>query len=149
MDRKPRTEKNIARVAASTLVRSAGLGLAGLGAAAVAEAQPTPLPDYHWCPGQFWNPGWSNNWGGDRCHDDHWYDGEARDQGHWHGYGYGRSTVARDQAIEQAAAETVSAEIEPRRRPSENAIELAAMTVILVALAAIIALAAAAVLTMG
>ena len=18
------------------------------------------------------------------CHDDHWYDGEARDQGHWH-----------------------------------------------------------------
>jgi hypothetical protein len=43
----------------------------------------------------------------------------------------------------------VSAEIEPRRRPSENAIELAAMTVILVALAAIIALAAAAVLTMG
>jgi hypothetical protein len=90
MDRKPRTKKNIARVAASTLVMSAGLGLAGLGAAAIAEAQPAPLPDYHWCPGQFWNPGWGNNWGGDRCHDDHWYDGEARDQGHWHGYGYGR-----------------------------------------------------------
>jgi len=50
MSEKPRTKKNIARVAASTLVMSAGLGLAGLGAAAVAEAQPAPLPDYHWCP---------------------------------------------------------------------------------------------------
>jgi hypothetical protein len=89
MSRKPRTKKSIARVAASTLVMSAGLGLAGLGPVAVAEAQPAPLPDYHWCPGQFWNPGWVNNWGGDRCHDDHWYDGEARDQGHWHGYDYG------------------------------------------------------------
>jgi hypothetical protein len=47
------------------------------------------------------------------------------------------------------AAKTVSLEIKPRRRPSENAIELAATTVILVALTAIIALAAAAVLTMG
>jgi hypothetical protein len=63
---------------------TAGLGLAGFGAAAVAQAQPAPLPDYHWCPGQWWDPGWSANWDFGRCHDDHWYDNEARDQGHWH-----------------------------------------------------------------
>ncbi len=39
---------------------------------------------YHWCPGERWDPGWGANWDGGRCHDDHWYDGEARDQGHWH-----------------------------------------------------------------
>jgi hypothetical protein len=84
MNRRPRTKKSIARVAASTVIMSAGLGLAGLGAAAVAEAQPAPLPDYHWCPGQFWDPGWGNNWEGGRCHDEHWRDGEARDGAHWH-----------------------------------------------------------------
>jgi hypothetical protein len=68
---------------------SAGLGLAGLGAAAVAEAQPAPFapfPAYHWCPGQWWDPGWGRNWDFGRCHDDHWFDGDPRDQGHWHGY---------------------------------------------------------------
>src|ERR1700741_1194537 len=81
--------KNILRVTASTVVMSAGLGLAGLGAAAVAEAQPAPFapfPEYHWCPGQWWDPGWGRNWDGGRCHDDHWFDGDPRDQGHWHGY---------------------------------------------------------------
>jgi hypothetical protein len=76
--------RNIFSIAASTVVMSAGLGLAGLGAAAVAEAQPAPFPDYHWCPGQFWDPGWGFNWEGGRCHDDHWRDGDPRDQGHWH-----------------------------------------------------------------
>jgi hypothetical protein len=79
--------RNIARVAASTAVMTAGLGLAGLGAAAIAQAQPAPFPDYHWCPGQFWDPGWGNNWDGGRCHDDGFYDGEPRDGGHWHGNG--------------------------------------------------------------
>jgi len=46
-------------------------------------------------------------------------------------------------------AEPVSVEIEPCWRPSEDEIVLAAMTVILVALVAIIALGAAAILTMG
>ena len=46
-----------------------------------------PMPDYHWCPGQFWDPGWGFNWGGDRCHDDGFFDGEPRDGGHWHGQG--------------------------------------------------------------
>jgi hypothetical protein len=78
---------NIKRIAAATAIVS-GLGLAGVGAASVAEAQPmAPLPDYHWCPGQFWDPGWGNNWDGGRCHDDGYFDGEPRDQGHWHGQG--------------------------------------------------------------
>lgn len=81
--------KTTARVAASTLAMAASLGLAGLGAAAVAQAQPGPLPipDYHWCPGQPWDPAWGFNWGMDRCHDDFYFDGEPHDQGHWHGQG--------------------------------------------------------------
>jgi hypothetical protein len=70
--------KNIKRIAAATALAT-GLGLAGVGAASVVEAQPAgPLPDYHWCPGQFYDPGWGN---------DFYFDGEPRDQGHWHGYG--------------------------------------------------------------
>ena len=72
------------RVAASTLVITAGLGLAGLGVAAVAQANPLPGLDYHWCPGQWWDPGWGDNWDGGRCHDAHWYDMESRTQDHWH-----------------------------------------------------------------
>jgi hypothetical protein len=78
--------KNIKRIAAATALTT-GLGLAGLGAASVAEAYPGPMPDYHWCPGQWWDPGWGQNWGGDRCHDDNYFDGEAHDGGHWHGQG--------------------------------------------------------------
>lgn len=79
--------KNIRKIAAATAI-SAGFGLAGVGAASIAEAQPlAPLPGYHWCPGQFYDPAWGNNWDWNRCHDDGYYDGELRDQGHWHGYG--------------------------------------------------------------
>jgi hypothetical protein len=79
--------KNIKRIAAATALTT-GLGLAGLGAASVAEAFPGgPMPDYHWCPGQWWDPGWGPNWGGDRCHDDFYFDGEPHDGGHWHGQG--------------------------------------------------------------
>jgi hypothetical protein len=59
-----------------------------MGVASVAEAMPmAPMPSYHWCPGQWWDPAWGNNWGWDRCHDDGYWDGEPRDAGHWHGYG--------------------------------------------------------------
>jgi hypothetical protein len=78
--------KNIKRIAAATALTT-GLGLAGLGAASVAEAYPGPMPDYHWCPGQWWDPGWGQNWGGDRCHDDNYFDGEAHDRDHWRGPG--------------------------------------------------------------
>jgi hypothetical protein len=78
--------KNIKRIAAATALAT-GLGLAGLGAASVAEAYPGPMPDYHWCPGQWWDPGWGNNWDGGRCHDDFYGDGDPHDRDHWHGYG--------------------------------------------------------------
>lgn len=77
--------KNIKRFAAA--ITTAGLGLAGLGVATIAEAQPRPFPEYHWCPGEWWDPGWGNNWDWGRCHDDGWLDAEPRDQGHWHGPG--------------------------------------------------------------
>ena len=76
--------KNIKRIAAATAITT-GLGLAGLGAASVAEAYPGPLPDYHWCPGEGWDAGWGLNWDWGRCHDDNYYDGDPRDAGHWHG----------------------------------------------------------------
>ena len=56
-----------------------------MGATVVAQAQPAPLPDYHWCPGEYWDPGWGDNWEWGRCHDDHWRDGEPRDRDHWQG----------------------------------------------------------------
>ncbi|MCV7401969.1 hypothetical protein H7K24_17645 [Mycobacterium fragae] len=77
--------KNFVRVLGSAVALTAGLGLAGLGAAAVAHAQPAPFPDYHWCPGEYWDPGWGDNWDPDRCHDDHWLDGDPHDLSHWHG----------------------------------------------------------------
>lgn len=50
---------------------SAGLGMAGLGlASGTAQAEPGPVPLYHWCPGDFWDPGWGDNWEGGACHDD-------------------------------------------------------------------------------
>lgn len=64
----------------------AGLGLVGLGAADIAQAHPAPfapMPDYHWCPGQPFDPAWGDNWDWGRCHDDHFYDGEPRDEGHF------------------------------------------------------------------
>jgi len=83
-----RRDVNIKRIAAATLISTAGLGLAGLGAASIVEAQPAgPLPDYHWCPGQFFDPHWGPNWDAGRCHDDFYFDGEPRDPGHWHGPG--------------------------------------------------------------
>jgi len=45
------------------------------------------MPAYHWCPGQWWDPGWGNNFDWGRCHDDFYFDGEPHDRDHWHGYG--------------------------------------------------------------
>jgi hypothetical protein len=63
--------KKFARYAATTAMMTAGLGLAGFGAAANAQAQPGPHPTYHWCPGDDWHPEWGNNWDAGTCHDDH------------------------------------------------------------------------------
>lgn len=43
-----------------------GLGIVGVGAATDAHAQPGPFPK--WCPGDFWDPGWGNNWDMFHCH---------------------------------------------------------------------------------
>jgi hypothetical protein len=60
------------------------------------------------------------------------------------------AVAARTEAIAfGAGAETALVELKPRWRPSEDEIELAAITVIFVSLVAIMALAAAAILTMG
>jgi hypothetical protein len=72
---------NILRAATAALV-SAGIGVTGLAlAGGTAHAGPLPAPMYHWCPGDFWDPGWGFNWEGGVCHDD-WH----RDiDGDWHG----------------------------------------------------------------
>jgi hypothetical protein len=58
---------------ATNVVLSGSLGLAALGlAGGIAQGQPmAPIPTYHWCPGDNWDPGWGNNWDGGNCHDDH------------------------------------------------------------------------------
>jgi hypothetical protein len=61
----------------------------------------------------------------------------------------GSTRVGRKNPSNSLGAETVPVEIQPRWRPSEDAIVRGAIAVILVALVSIIALAAAAVLTMG
>lgn len=58
---------------------TAGLGLAGFGLATAADAQPAPLPEYHWCPGESYDPGWGPNWDNNECHDDFHRDRDGYD----------------------------------------------------------------------
>ncbi|MDT5131318.1 MAG: hypothetical protein QOE41_629 [Mycobacterium sp.] len=59
---------------------TSALGLAGLGlASGSAQAVVGPVPDYHWCPGDFWHPEWGNNWDGGVCHDDFHRDMDGND----------------------------------------------------------------------
>ena len=74
---------NFARIAAASFAVMAGLGLAGLGATTVAQAE----PGYHWCPGQQWDQSWGNNWEQNSCHDNHFRDNDPRDRDHWQGRG--------------------------------------------------------------
>jgi hypothetical protein len=72
--------------AATAVVISSGVGLTGLGVGIrTAGAEPAPAPMYHWCPGDFWDPGWGFNWEWSGCHDD-WHrdiDGDRHDRD-WH-----------------------------------------------------------------
>ena len=61
--------KTIPRFVATIFGIAVALGLAGAGAATEAQAQPGPFPQ--WCPGEFWDPGWGNNWDWGSCHDWH------------------------------------------------------------------------------
>jgi hypothetical protein len=69
---------------ATNVVLSGSLGLAALGlAGGIAQAQPmAPIPTYHWCPGDNWDPGWGNNWDGGNCHDDHHRDADFDNHDH-------------------------------------------------------------------
>src|ERR1700761_6539241 len=71
--------KNHLRLAATTCAMVAGLGLAGLGVAPNAQAQPGPFPQ--WCPGDFWDPGWGDNWDMGGCHDNFRAGGPGWDRG--------------------------------------------------------------------
>jgi hypothetical protein len=69
---------------ASTVVLMSGaVALAGSGLAiGVAKAEPIPVPMYHWCPGDFWDPFWGFNFDWFTCHDD-WHrdsDGDRHDR---------------------------------------------------------------------
>ncbi|WP_078290630.1 hypothetical protein [Mycobacterium sp. D16R24] len=75
------------------IAASAAIVASALGLAATADAAPAlPAPDYHWCPGEFWNPIWGFNWELGECHDD-WHrdrDGDWRDnRGDWHDHDRG------------------------------------------------------------
>lgn len=60
------------RLVATGFALAIGLGVAGLGTAADAAAAPTSFPQ--WCPGDFWDPGWGDNWDAWHCHDNARFD---------------------------------------------------------------------------
>ncbi len=56
------------RLAAIAFALAGAMGLFGVGTAVQASAQPAgPFPQ--WCPGDFWDPLWGDNWDGGHCHD--------------------------------------------------------------------------------
>jgi hypothetical protein len=75
--------KNIAHVAATPLAMTAGLGLA-FGGCCRSPGPTSAVPGLSLAPRPLVGSGVGDNWDGSRCHDDHWFDGDARDQGHWH-----------------------------------------------------------------
>ena len=56
------------RLAATTIAALIALGLAVLEDPAQAQARPGPFPQ--WCPGDFWDSGWGDNWDQIECHAD-------------------------------------------------------------------------------
>lgn len=66
--------------AATLLAGAASFGLAS----GTAQAAPGFIPDYHWCPGQFFDPNWGPNWDQNVCHDDFHRDND----GNFHGNDY-------------------------------------------------------------
>ena len=62
--------RELLKLTVTTMIVTGGLGLAGFGLASTAQAVVGPVPAYHWCPGDAWQPEWGNNWEGGACHDD-------------------------------------------------------------------------------
>jgi hypothetical protein len=71
--------KKTVRIVAATAAIVSGMGLAALAVASEAQAQPGPLPT--WCPGDFWDQGWGNNWDWGGCHDNFRAGGPGWDRG--------------------------------------------------------------------
>ena len=74
-------KRSLVGLGAATLL--AGAASFGLGSG-TAQAVPGFIPDYHWCPGQFFDPGWGPNWDQNVCHDDFHRDND----GNFHGNDY-------------------------------------------------------------
>lgn len=74
--------------AAALLASAAGLGLSS----GTAQAEPGFIPAYHWCPGQFFDPGWGPNWDQNVCHDDTHRDSD----GDFHGNDFHRDDFHDD-----------------------------------------------------
>jgi hypothetical protein len=56
----------------TSVLAGGGLAVFAFGlAGGIAQAAPAPAPDYHWCPGDQWNPGWGKayDWDWNHCHD--------------------------------------------------------------------------------
>jgi hypothetical protein len=69
----------------AAVILAGGLGTTTVGlASGIASADPHFAPDYHWCPGERWDPRWGDNWEWNGCHDDHHRDGDADDHSHDH-----------------------------------------------------------------
>ncbi len=54
----------------ATCAVATAFSMAGFGGVAKSEAQPAPVPDYFWCPGQPFDPAWGPNWDPTTCHDE-------------------------------------------------------------------------------
>jgi hypothetical protein len=63
---KPNLKKALVGLGATLVAGAAGFGLT----AGTAQAEPGFVPTYHWCPGQYYDPGWGPNWDQGVCHDD-------------------------------------------------------------------------------
>jgi hypothetical protein len=65
----------------ATVVATGALGVAGLAlSTGIAGAVVGGMPDYHWCPGDNFDPGWGNNWEPNACHDDWHRDADGFDR---------------------------------------------------------------------
>jgi hypothetical protein len=82
--------KKLLELTAATVLATGALGVAGLGLSmGTASAVVGPLPEYHWCPGQNFDPGWGDNWDPNVCHDDFHRDNDGNNHDHdYHGNGF-------------------------------------------------------------
>jgi hypothetical protein len=73
----------------ATVVATGALGFAGLAlSTGTAGAVVGGMPEYHWCPGDNFDPGWGNNWETNACHDDWHRDADGGDHSRdYRGYG--------------------------------------------------------------